>query len=374
VLLNHHNSHPTVIMPPSHGCEHKIVTCCILTSPTCCACLDKRPVATAYPAYIDGVGMRLRGRRFDQYVREDSERFSADFDSYCWRCRDFWRADARSAQAAQTTSTSNPTWSFTSPAQAGSGHAHPLHTTETPLTYPNTINITPNSDHEPIADVVSRRVSEIRGIQAQNPPHHSDPDIAERRRRRRERPNPFGTREEWESDQYESPIAGVFTRAWTRYRDMEAARRRQEEDEENQLVDQLVRAELGTAPAPVAEIPAVIMPPGPPSRSVSLLERHSVNPLAEAAPRPNPIDIQVGRPPPLKPDDMTVNIACRICYEQKSDTLLMPCYHLALCRWCTDIVRAQGRLEAARQPRRGEGWRCPTCRKAVEGTKRVYLG
>ncbi|KPI41511.1 uncharacterized protein AB675_9390 [Cyphellophora attinorum] len=134
----------------------------------------------------------------------------ADSYSYCWRCRDFWRADSR-AQTAQDAPASNPTWSFTST----TGIANPLMDPNTANTMPN------NSDHEPIADLVSRRVSEIRNVQAQHPHGQSDPDIAERRRRRRERPNPFGTREEWESDQYESPIAGVFTRAWTRYRDME---------------------------------------------------------------------------------------------------------------------------------------------------------
>jgi hypothetical protein len=95
-------SPPVDTMPANHGCEHKIVTRCLLTSSSCCACLDKRPVATAYPAYIDSIGMRLQGRRFDQYAREDSiYRCLADLDSYCWNCRDFRTADARSA--SQTT-------------------------------------------------------------------------------------------------------------------------------------------------------------------------------------------------------------------------------------------------------------------------------
>lgn len=54
-------------------CEHKEQIGCALTAlPRCCSCADKRPVATAYPIYVDGKGMKLQGKRWQRY---------------CWKCR-----------------------------------------------------------------------------------------------------------------------------------------------------------------------------------------------------------------------------------------------------------------------------------------------
>lgn len=54
-------------------CEHKEQIGCALTAlPRCCSCVDKRPLATAYPIYIDGKGMKLQGKRWQRY---------------CWKCR-----------------------------------------------------------------------------------------------------------------------------------------------------------------------------------------------------------------------------------------------------------------------------------------------
>lgn len=60
----------------SEHCVHKLATSCRLTAtPTCCACQDKRPHAEAYQAYIDGVGLVHRARRWQRY---------------CWFCKEFW--------------------------------------------------------------------------------------------------------------------------------------------------------------------------------------------------------------------------------------------------------------------------------------------
>jgi hypothetical protein len=54
-------------------CVHKQRIGCALTAlPRCCSCADKRPLATAYPVYIDGQGMKLQGKRWQRY---------------CWKCR-----------------------------------------------------------------------------------------------------------------------------------------------------------------------------------------------------------------------------------------------------------------------------------------------
>ncbi|KAF2803932.1 uncharacterized protein BDZ99DRAFT_502774 [Mytilinidion resinicola] len=57
-------------------CPHKLATSCRLTStPNCCACADERHHSSSYSVYIDGVGFVQRGTRWQ---------------SYCWFCKEFW--------------------------------------------------------------------------------------------------------------------------------------------------------------------------------------------------------------------------------------------------------------------------------------------
>ncbi|KAL8738715.1 MAG: hypothetical protein Q9181_000537 [Wetmoreana brouardii] len=57
-------------------CVHKLPTSCQLTAqPVCCACGDKRPQASSFNRYIDGVGFTLGGKRQERY---------------CPNCQKFW--------------------------------------------------------------------------------------------------------------------------------------------------------------------------------------------------------------------------------------------------------------------------------------------
>lgn len=57
-------------------CPHKLPTSCRLTAtPLCCACQDKRPHSSLYSVYVDGIGMVMRGVRWQRY---------------CWFCKEFW--------------------------------------------------------------------------------------------------------------------------------------------------------------------------------------------------------------------------------------------------------------------------------------------
>jgi hypothetical protein len=99
-------------------------------------------------------------------------------------------------------------------------------------------------------------------------------------------------------------------------------------------------------------------------------------------PRRNPIDTQK-RPRALSSSEMTVSIACRICNEQKVDALALPCSHLCMCHWCSDIIQDNAR--DARRRRRDvtstfmsheEGsdvFRCPICRAKIDSVKRIFL-
>lgn len=57
-------------------CPHKLPTSCRLTStPNCCACADERQHARTYRVYIDGLGFVQSGTRWQ---------------GYCWFCKEFW--------------------------------------------------------------------------------------------------------------------------------------------------------------------------------------------------------------------------------------------------------------------------------------------
>ena len=462
------------------GCGHKSFLGCELTAvPTCCACADKRPLSSAYPTYVDGQGMRMRGSRSDRY---------------CWRCRDYWAA--LSAQTQRTlpctrflSSNDNEDLGIANPlAEARDTSIHeteyqpsietrPLHAdpswsfgpTEMPL---------PNSAHLEDTATQDHPSTMTSTVEAE----HTREARASRRRNRR---NPFGTREEWNAENYQSPISGMFTRAWDRYRTMESLRREAEvqgQVELSRIQDDIIssgtsrstnsppRVTMPYRPSPnlghqrtpadevyshraqnawptlgqarpglsthvsnghglthsheswyeqgaphrdvigqreehpdlrtiqvelrAAELVEAMLSETPTptpadveaarARSSRLINRHAQ--LLRNASQfdeeeetlPNPIDEQTQRPTALSFEEMKVNIACHICAEQKSDTLLLPCSHLSICRWCVAILRDRARSERRENPHLprtvGQGWQCPMCRSAVLATKKVFLG
>lgn len=193
--------------------------------------------------------------------------------------------------------------------------------------------------------------------------------------------NPFGTREEIESEDYQSPLAGMFTRAWNRYRDAEVARREEQQQQDqyesrpepldsNRPVDS-TQANENTTEARHAETVTH-------SELASAFSFDVNVEPAQAEIRINPIDGQQ-RPTPLKLKDMLISIACKICNEQKIDTLLEPCMHVAICRWCSEILRQEVQLARrsralGHQHQHLNQWKCPVCRRDIHGVRRIYLG
>jgi hypothetical protein len=420
-------------------CEHKQLLRCELTAvAVCCMCADSRPLSQAYPTYVDGSGMRNEGTRWQKY---------------CWRCRDHWKAqDQHERSSTISTTDEEPSWSFP-PQTALSPQLSPFAGTQrrngrsqrstlhNPLYAPDSSET--NRHHEAMPGPSTQRRASRRNNNVADHisplPEGTDP-LSEARRRPPQ--NPFGTREEWEAPDYQSPLAGMFTRAWTRYRDAEAARRREEFEIQDQM--QRLRLELENPPPPsfpgehtqrsmpnnpiflgtstlteqVARVHGaaeqlqqrayaradaqgdidINFNYGPSSRPLypfpstdrgytevdrSVWDHDSPLGSSPPPPRNNPIDAQPTRPEPLNTDDMNVNIACKICCEQKMDTILLPCYHLNMCRWCAAIMRSnaaasrdwrRNRLGLIEPRVRGEGWNCPICRRGVEGTRRIFLG
>ncbi|KAN0071784.1 hypothetical protein V8E54_010380, partial [Elaphomyces granulatus] len=70
-----------------------------------------------------------------------------------------------------------------------------------------------------------------------------------------------------------------------------------------------------------------------------------------------------GRPDPKETDELTVNMECKSCMTQLVDTILLPCGHAILCRWCA----AQHISSIRNDPTRPKGnVTCPLCRKSVK--------
>ncbi|RMD42849.1 hypothetical protein DV735_g2254, partial [Chaetothyriales sp. CBS 134920] len=229
-----------------------------------------RPLSEGYPTYIDGIGMTLTGQRWAKY---------------CSRCRDYWERQSTGNMPSQLGE--QPSWLFALPTRS-----------------PDSLGL--EVPGQPNRHSVE---TEIQPSQAQPWP-----------------PNPFGTREEIASEDWESPLTSMFSRAWNRFREAENARHRLEREMEEQLLPQIAS--------------------GSPTRSSALREelRHIQNlaremasgfsqthsalnpgqlPPSSSPPRVNPIDEQ-SRPPGLTSSDMVVSIACRICNEQRIDTLMEP--------------------------------------------------
>ncbi|GKZ93076.1 hypothetical protein AnigIFM59636_006141 [Aspergillus niger] len=52
-----------------------------------------------------------------------------------------------------------------------------------------------------------------------------------------------------------------------------------------------------------------------------------------------------GRPEPKEAHEMRVSLECKVCFTQLVDTVLLPCGHAVLCRWCAEIQIPNSILE-----------------------------
>ncbi|KAB8075936.1 hypothetical protein BDV29DRAFT_155177 [Aspergillus leporis] len=90
--------------------------------------------------------------------------------------------------------------------------------------------------------------------------------------------------------------------------------------------------------------------------------------LEEAVSHSRGLDDQKdGRPEPKEDKDLTVNLECKICMSQLVDTVLIPCGHAILCRWCAEQHTRPDRS------RPKASVLCPLCRAPVKQKIRIYL-
>lgn len=90
---------------------------------------------------------------------------------------------------------------------------------------------------------------------------------------------------------------------------------------------------------------------------------------AEPAPPSKGLDnMNDGRPEPKETEEMMVNLECKACFSQLVDTVVLPCGHAILCRWCADQHMPSSRADKTRP--KGHAT-CPMCRKPVKQKVRI---
>ncbi|PYI05284.1 hypothetical protein BO78DRAFT_318238 [Aspergillus sclerotiicarbonarius CBS 121057] len=73
-------------------------------------------------------------------------------------------------------------------------------------------------------------------------------------------------------------------------------------------------------------------------------QRHGLG-ANSVGPSPSLDNPKDGRPEPKEGHEMQVSLECKICFTQLVDTVLLPCGHAVLCRWCAEIQIPSSALE-----------------------------
>lgn len=77
-----------------------------------------------------------------------------------------------------------------------------------------------------------------------------------------------------------------------------------------------------------------------------------------------------GRPEPKESEELMVNLECKACMSQLVDTVMLPCGHAILCRWCADQHMPSRRADKTRP--KGNAT-CPMCRAPVKQKVRFFI-
>ena len=280
------------------------------------------------------------------------------WQKYCWKCRDHWTSQLQRSESAEeadltlspdTTSLNHPwedetpSWSFPQRVHGDVSIEETDERRQNVLLARNALSAWSASSlpSAPISidTYVPPAMDQPRGA-LYEPPSTTTSQLTNPPLRRRPPRNPFGTREEWESPDYQSPLAGMFTRAWTRYADAEDTRQREEDSIRSSL--RSIRQQRSNGTALDGAVPDSIYEHGglltdelrrvrqlaaDMASAVETMEGYQIVAEPETTPTINPIDAQ-RRPPALTTEQMTISVACRICNEQKVDTLVEPCMHI----------------------------------------------
>jgi hypothetical protein len=242
----------------------------------------------------------------------------------------------------------------------------------------------------------------------------------------------FGSREDVEREDYESPLSSMYNRAYNHYRQAEARREsgdviappldglsQQERREiENQVLWGVLNesrasesrhvehaesieaadpregegaaTESTTSPLPTESSSQILRTITPPENTPESMrntlstltadlvrlrqETRNVNTRYTAllrrphSPLIGNLD-QPNRPPPLSDEEMTKNLSCQVCYCQLADIAVLPCGHMVMCEWCADVVVPVRHGYVPVMPTK-----CPMCRKGIKQRVKIHFG
>ncbi|OCL08368.1 hypothetical protein AOQ84DRAFT_376831 [Glonium stellatum] len=458
-------------------CPHKLATSCRLTStPRCCACADVRPHSATYSVYIDGVGFVQRGTRWQSYcwfckefwnnrvaatdppLRLSQTRIPEvpDQTQFLERWFEFHQgyrvvrrengSEDRIAVVGEPLQDVSPGYLPRTLQELRAGQRNDATRAANRTAAAGTIasNESTSSLEQPertLEEAIDSLLEEIsdneeedhhirEGAQERNMPQPQLSRPLTRReqmtrrlteRLRENMTRVFGTREEIQSDDYQSPIAGLYTRAWDRYRQAEQQRRSgiipadpsipqsmypgldvqppnfhpqpgiiNEEDE---IVRRIAELEAGRTGGlnPISQTSSIADARAPANGHTSYFEQSRETAHERIARRiseiqsrdirrPRPHQNQLfdlphagldsdNRPPPMTEAEMMVKLECQICYSQLADTACLPCGHMVMCRWCADITMPVRHGTIPQRPSN-----CPMCRKKVSQRVRIHHG
>ncbi|KAF2448245.1 hypothetical protein P171DRAFT_428351 [Karstenula rhodostoma CBS 690.94] len=462
-------------------CPHKLATSCRLTStPNCCACADERPHSRLYRVYVDGVGYVQRGTRWQSYCW-----FCKEF----WNNR--LAATDPPLEASQTQVPHIPDQSeflerwfefhqgYRIVAQPDGSDSRIAVVGEpfsevSPGFLPRTLDqlrANRQNDASRPDNVFRRRrltSEEERPAEAQQSIEDALDDLLEGLSDEEEAPGPieterlntdmprrnssgglsrpltrtevnlqrardrlvrvFGSREDVQREDYESPLSTMYNRAEERYEQAEGRRATGEttdprtndlqnlpQQERGELEEQILWGvlqdsqrsflERNQGPYHAAELDSrnFVEPDVTPSSSNTTSAstsasslRSSLNQITSDLSRlqaatdavanarialarqrpPHPLFTepkqtldQPDRPPPLTDAQMTKKLDCQVCYSQIADIALLPCGHMVMCQWCADVVVPVRHGHIPARPSK-----CPMCRKMVKQRFKIHTG
>lgn len=216
----------------------------------------------------------------------------------------------------------------------------------------------------------------------------------------------WGTREEFESPDYVSPVAGMFNNAWARHRNVQELRQAQREANQSRM-DEILSTMSRDNPAwymtPRAQTALAeslgLRGDGPPtpdhnetrlaaierrvhqmlqeqgtadddqSRTEALNRRRAILNMIAARDAPDAGPRYAGldgddRPAPLDDEQLMVKLECKVCLTQKASVACLPCGHLVMCNWCAEQLIPPHRNDRTTPADRNA--QCPMCRKRVK--------
>ncbi|KAK9477754.1 hypothetical protein V1514DRAFT_343410 [Lipomyces japonicus] len=327
-------SFPVYDVPMKH-CVHAESSCQLTSTDCCCFCLDKRPISGhgRYDIYIDGLGVVNEGRRWEMY---------------CGPCKEYWSFEELLDQTIDLLQESVPhavvddEISRTHALVHQSDHARLLNTFRARQQFTQEDQLQDQSERS-IQQIIQQEpeyVSLVRSLvrdQLDSHEHNEqyslqrEPDLAFIK-------NVLLRAHEWLKDKQDATVSNAHSEA------------------EPEYVSQ-VRALFRLARQWRQEITSSWI--------------HRVKPRED-------------RPEPL-PKEALINIECKICFSQVSNTVFLPCAHLAVCefkkeqliiagKWCAyDIAPLSERKRGVQLQQQHREPQCPICRTEIKKTMKIFM-